>query len=154
MSSASSGRYQSRLFNFFSRRSREFVDKCDRALRHAKVATVWGAQVLAYPLYAICQTTRVVGRQLQTTLETGRPALNAAQAATSTPSSEPLSKADAVVHNVLQAVETLALPEAVAVPALAGSGSLAIAAPSEVTASSESSFLSRFFKGTITEQPT
>ncbi|HEY9806520.1 MAG TPA: hypothetical protein V6D04_08125, partial [Candidatus Obscuribacterales bacterium] len=154
MSSASSGRYQSRLFNFFSRRSREFVDKCDRALRHAKVATVWGAQVLLYPLYAIFQTTRLVGRQIQTTLETGQPAFNAAQATTSTPSSEPLSKADAVVHNVLQAVETLALPEAVAVPALAGSGSLAIVAPSEVTASSEPSFLSRFFKGTITEQPT
>lgn len=153
MSPSASGRYQSRLFNFFSRRSREFVDQCDRALRHAKVATVWGAQILLYPLYAIFQTTRLVGRQIQTTIETGRPSLNSAQAATQEPSSEPLSKADQVVHNVLQAVETLALPEAVAVPALAGSGSLAIAAPRGVTAASNPSLLSRFFKGAITEQP-
>nr|WP_290221812.1 hypothetical protein [Trichocoleus desertorum] len=152
MSSASSGRYQSRLFNFFSRRSREFVDQCDRALRHAKVATVWGAQVLLYPFYAIFQTTCLVGRQIQTTIETGQPSLNSAQAATSEPSSEPLSKADQVVHNVLQAVETLALPEGVAVPALAGSGSLAIAAPKEVTAASKPSLLSRFFKTTIAAQ--
>ncbi|HEY9750300.1 MAG TPA: hypothetical protein V6C63_16565 [Allocoleopsis sp.] len=148
MSPSASGRYQSRLFNFFSRRSREFVDQCDRALRHAKVATVWGAQVLLYPLYAIFQTTRLVGRQIQTTIETGRPAFNAAQT-TSPPSSEPLSKADQVVHNVLQAVETLALPEAVAVPALAGSGSLAIAAPNEVTPASKPSFLSWFQKTTV-----
>ncbi|MBW4489598.1 MAG: hypothetical protein KME12_17585 [Trichocoleus desertorum ATA4-8-CV12] len=152
MSSASSGRYQSRLFNFFSRRSREFVDQCDRALRHAKVATVWGAQVLLYPFYAIFQTTRLVGRQIQTTIETGRPSLHTAQEPTSEPSSEPLSKADQVVHNVLQAVETLALPEGVAVPALAGSGSLAIAAPSEVTAASHPSFLSRFLKTTVAAQ--
>lgn len=152
MSPSASGRYQSRLFNFFSRRSREFVDQCDRALRHAKVATVWGAQALLYPFYAMFQATRLVGRQIQTTIETGRPSLNSAQAATSEPSSAPLSKADQVVHNVLQAVETLALPEAIAVPALAGSGSLAIAASREVTAASNPSFLSRFLQTPLAAQ--
>ena len=153
MSTAPSGRYQSRLFNFFSRQSRELVDKCDRALRHAKVATVWGAQILLYPLYAMFQATRLVGRQIQTTIETGQPSLNAAHGTTSDTNAEPLSKADQIVHNVLQAVETLALPEVVAVPALAASGSLAIAEQSEVTAPSNPSLISRFIKTAVAGQP-
>ncbi|MBD2098143.1 hypothetical protein H6F90_24020 [Trichocoleus sp. FACHB-591] len=137
MSSASSGRYQSRLFNFFSRQSRELVDQCDRAFRHAKVATVWGAQILLYPIYAMFQATRLVGKQIQTSVETERPSLDAAQAVASDASSEPPS-ANQVVCNVLQVVETFALPEVV-VPPIAANGSLAVSRGQAVVRSSQSS---------------
>lgn len=49
------GRYQSRVLSFLFQRSRQWVDQCEVALRHAKVATLWGVQVLLSPLYLIRQ---------------------------------------------------------------------------------------------------
>ncbi|MFE1748621.1 hypothetical protein [Coleofasciculus sp. H7-2] len=65
MSSPPNGRYKSQLFNFLSRKSRRLKDESDRALRKLKVAAVWGAQILLYPVYLLAQTSQLAGRQLQ-----------------------------------------------------------------------------------------
>jgi hypothetical protein len=57
MSSASSGRYQSRLFNFVHRQSRRLTQGCDRAFRHLQVATNAVVPVLLYPIYLLFQST-------------------------------------------------------------------------------------------------
>jgi hypothetical protein len=65
----SSGRYQSRLFNLFSRQSRRLGDRLALGWRQAKVAVAWGAQIVLYPAYALYQTTRLVGRQIEQTVQ-------------------------------------------------------------------------------------
>ncbi len=52
---APTGRYQSRVLSFLSQRSRQWIDQCEIALRHAKVATLWGVQVILSPLYLMRQ---------------------------------------------------------------------------------------------------
>lgn len=61
----SSGPYQSRVFNFVAKRSRQLGDRLAVALRHAKVASSWGIQLLLYPIYVMVQGTRVVRQRLQ-----------------------------------------------------------------------------------------
>jgi hypothetical protein len=62
---ASSGRYQSHLFNFLNRQVQKVSNQTRLTVRHLKVAAVWGTQILVYPVYALYQTTRIAGRQLQ-----------------------------------------------------------------------------------------
>lgn len=63
MSSASSGRYQSRLFNFIHRQSRRLTQKCDRALGQLRVTTSW-LGIGLYGLYSLFQSTSSVAKQL------------------------------------------------------------------------------------------
>lgn len=64
MSSASSGRYQSRLFKFAHQQSRRLTQQCDRAFRHFQVATSAVVPVLLYPIYLLFQSTRSAAKQL------------------------------------------------------------------------------------------
>ncbi|MEB3336007.1 MAG: hypothetical protein VKJ46_00985 [Leptolyngbyaceae bacterium] len=75
MSTPPSSRYQSRLFNFLSQRTRRWADSCDRALRHLQVAVTWGVQIALYPAYVIFQSTRLAGKQLQQAVKQGLPKL-------------------------------------------------------------------------------
>ncbi len=61
--SSGSGRYQSRLFNFFHQRSRQVIERCDRAFRHLKVTTKWSIEALLYPVYVLFQSMDV-GKQI------------------------------------------------------------------------------------------
>ncbi len=116
MPSASPGRYQSRLFNFLNRQSRRFVDQCDRSVRHLKVATVWGAQILLYPVYLLVQGSLSAGRQLSNSAQSGWPQLNASTQAQKTPPSS-----DTPIQRVLGEVSGLELPvEALNVERLVG----------------------------------
>ncbi|MBW4576191.1 MAG: hypothetical protein KME08_13020 [Aphanothece sp. CMT-3BRIN-NPC111] len=69
MSSPSPGRYQSRLFNFLNRQTQRLKDQCDRAVRQVKVTTVWGVQIVLYPIYLLFQTGRLTGHQFQQTAQ-------------------------------------------------------------------------------------
>jgi hypothetical protein len=93
-----SGRYQSRLFSFFSHQSLRLKDRTSQAWRQVKLAAVWGAQIALYPIYAVFQTGRLLGRQM------GRarffPWLQAAKQQILYPS-EALLAADAPIQNVL-----------------------------------------------------
>lgn len=126
MSSAPSGRYQSRFFNFVARRSRQFTDKLDQTIRQMKVATVWGAQILLYPFYALFQTSRLVGRQLQTSVAQNLPRLIGFKQG-DVPDEIP--KVDRPVQKVLEAIATWELPAITTPLALASAeleGELAI----------------------------
>jgi hypothetical protein len=61
---SSSGRYQSKLFSFFSHQSLRLKDKTSQAWRQVKLAAVWGTQIALYPIYAVFQTGRLLGRQM------------------------------------------------------------------------------------------
>ncbi|MBD1936533.1 hypothetical protein [Microcoleus sp. FACHB-68] len=108
--SGSSSRYQSRFFNFLSQKSRRVAETCDHAVRQLKVATVWGAQVFLYPIYAIFQTARLTGKQLEQAVTEGKPLL---QESTSSQRQEPPT-VDTPLQKVLEATQTLSLPEDVA----------------------------------------
>jgi len=55
MSSASKGRYQSRLFNFFHKQSRRFGEGFGRSLRQLQVATSWSLEALSKSIYLLLQ---------------------------------------------------------------------------------------------------
>ncbi|MCJ8283104.1 MAG: hypothetical protein MJK14_25695 [Rivularia sp. ALOHA_DT_140] len=55
MSSASKGRYQSRLFNFFHKQSRRFSEGFGRSLRQLQVATSWSLEALSKSIYLLLQ---------------------------------------------------------------------------------------------------
>ena len=106
MPSASPGRYQSRLFNFLNRQSRRLTDQCDRAVRHLKVAAVWGAQILLYPIYLLVQASLSVGRQLSWAAQAGWPQL---KAFTQPQPQETPPAVDTPIQRVLSAVNSLEL---------------------------------------------
>ena len=65
MPSASSNRYQSRLFNFVHRQSRRLGDRLDSTFRNLQVATKWSLQALAYSIVILVQqAVESVGKQL------------------------------------------------------------------------------------------
>jgi hypothetical protein len=141
----SPGRYQSRLFNLFSRQSRRLTDRFAVQFRQAKMAATWGAQILLYPVYALFQTTRLVGRQIKQTVQQVLPQLQAAEQAIERvrkPEHPPSpTTADTPIQHVLAAVESFALPVAIqpllltaAQSADAQTVALTIAPPSHLTA--------------------
>ncbi|MEA5569572.1 hypothetical protein [Calothrix sp. UHCC 0171] len=50
-----SGRYQSRLFNFFHRRTQKLSDRVGRTWRQVKVTTGWSLQAFIYPVLMLIQ---------------------------------------------------------------------------------------------------
>ncbi len=65
MSTDSKAAYKSRLFNFLNRQTLRLNDNWGKAMRHAKVAAVWGVQILLYPAYLLVQAGRLAGKQLE-----------------------------------------------------------------------------------------
>ncbi len=65
MSSASTGRYQSRFLNFLLSKFQQLSAGVGQAARQVQTTTIWTVQLLVYPLYAMFQTGRLVGKQLQ-----------------------------------------------------------------------------------------
>ncbi len=61
----STGPYKSRFFNFINRQVIRFQDQVGKTIRHLKVATKWGVQILLYPIYLVVQTGRMVGHKLK-----------------------------------------------------------------------------------------
>lgn len=98
--SSSAGRYRSRLFNFVSRQTRRWIDRGERATRQVTVATVWGVQILVYPIYLLFQSARLAGKQLQHFFQ-----------GFTNPQPELQSlPADTPIQKVLEAVKSLPLP--------------------------------------------
>jgi hypothetical protein len=99
MPSTSPGRYQSRLFSFVNRHYRRLTDRGDRAIRHAQVATIWGVQVLLYPVYLLVQSAQLAGKRLQ----------QAVQRLTG-PQLPILPPADAPIQRVLELAQSYSAP--------------------------------------------
>ncbi|MEI1373034.1 hypothetical protein PQG02_29865 [Nostoc sp. UHCC 0926] len=66
MSSGSSGRYQSKLFNFVHQQSRRVTEQWEHTFRHLQVATKWGVEVLLYPVYLLFHSSESSGKTLHT----------------------------------------------------------------------------------------
>jgi len=64
MPAASSGPYQSRIFNFVHQQSRRVSRQLSSTFRHLRVATSWGVQAILYPIYLLFQSTESSGKQL------------------------------------------------------------------------------------------
>ena len=77
MASPSSGRYQSRLFNFVHQQSRRLTENLRSASRHLQVSASWGAQLLLYPVYLLFQSKRSTGKQFYQTVQQSWPQLQA-----------------------------------------------------------------------------
>ncbi|MEQ8957010.1 MAG: hypothetical protein RLP02_03660 [Coleofasciculus sp. C2-GNP5-27] len=108
MSASTPGRYRSRLFNLINHHSRRLIDRGERAIRHLKVAAVWGTQILLYPIYMVVQASLTAGRQLSAEAKTGWIRLKALTQ--SQPPEQPPA-VDTPIQRVLKEVEILPLPE-------------------------------------------
>lgn len=105
MSSGSSGRYQSRLFNFVHRQSRRWSEGWERAWRHLRVAASWSLEVLMYPFFQLLQKAMLsASKQLYGKDKPNQPQL---QANDTDFQSETSLVADTPILKVLQAVADL-----------------------------------------------
>lgn len=112
MSSAPSGRYQSRLFNFVRKQSRRFTRQCDRALGHLRVTTNWVAAVGLYPVLLLFQSTRKAVKQVHSSVQQGFPQLSSAVDAQ--PQTPPT--VDTPIQQVLLLVDALSSESAISTP--------------------------------------
>ncbi|MDM9580552.1 hypothetical protein [Nostoc sp. GT001] len=108
MSSGSSGRYQSRLFNFVHQQSRRVTQQWEHTFRHLQVATKWGVEVLLYPVYLLFQSSESSGKTLHTKEPQTRLKL---QPNDTDFQPETLPNADSPIQNVLEAVKYLSSDE-------------------------------------------
>ncbi|MEH1945460.1 MAG: hypothetical protein V7K77_00450 [Nostoc sp.] len=113
MSSGSSGRYQSRLFNFVHQQSRRVTQQWEHTFRHLQVATKWGVEVLLYPVYLLFQSSESSGKTLHTKEPQTRLKL---QPNDTDFQPETLPNADTPIQNVLEAVNYLSSDEPASTP--------------------------------------
>jgi len=64
-SNNSNYRYKSRVLNFMNRQSLRIGDRVKVSLRQLKIATIWGIQLLAYPLYWLIHSSTLLGQKFQ-----------------------------------------------------------------------------------------
>jgi len=57
--------YKSRALNFINRQLLRLGDRASTGLRQLKTATVWGVQLIAYPLYLVLQTSTRLGQTIK-----------------------------------------------------------------------------------------
>ncbi|OKH13010.1 hypothetical protein NIES592_15360 [Fischerella major NIES-592] len=108
MPSASSERYQSRLFNFVHKQSRRWSEGVGRTFRHLQVAASWSLEALMYPVFMLLQKVREsAGKQLHATGQpTQTPQLQANY--TDFQPEAPLAP-DIPIQRVLKVVERLSI---------------------------------------------
>ncbi|TFI54799.1 hypothetical protein BLD44_007285 [Mastigocladus laminosus UU774] len=106
MSSASSERYQSRLFNFVHKQSRRWSEGVGRTFRHLQVAANWSLEALSYSVFTLLQKAREsAGKQLHATKQqTQNPQLQA-NYTDFQPETPPAP--DIPIQQVLEVVESL-----------------------------------------------
>ena len=112
MSSGSSGRYQSRLFNFVHQQSRRVTQQWEHTFRHLQVATKWGVEALLYPVYLLFQSSESSGK----TLQTKEPQTRLKLQPNDTDFQSEIPNADSPIQQVLEAVNYVLSDEAVSTP--------------------------------------
>ncbi|MBW4554998.1 MAG: hypothetical protein KME59_03495 [Trichormus sp. ATA11-4-KO1] len=115
MSSGSSGRYQSRLFNFVHQQSRRLTEQWEHTFRHLQVASKWGVELLLYPVYLLFNSTASAGKTLGTQEPQSRPQLQPNDT-----DFEPITppSADTPIQHVLEAVKNLSSESATTKPSI------------------------------------
>ncbi|MBC6433110.1 hypothetical protein FM036_21225 [Nostoc sp. HG1] len=112
MSSGSSGRYQSRLFNFVHQQSRRVTQQWEHTLRHLQVATKWGVEALLYPVYLLFQSSESSGK----TLQAKEPQTRLKLQPNDTDFQPEIPNVDSPIQHVLEAVNYLSSNEATSTP--------------------------------------
>ncbi len=112
MSSGSSGRYQSRLFNFVHQQSRRVTQQWEHTFRHLQVATKWGVEVLLYPVYLLFQASESPGK----TLQTKEPQTRLQLQPNDTDFQPEIPNVDSPIQHILEAVNYLSSDEAASTP--------------------------------------
>lgn len=107
-----SGRYNSKVFNFFSRQSLRLRDQSALTWRNVKLAAVWGVQILLYPIYVGFQATRLVGKQLKQTGRQVLPRLRSAGKRVFNPDPIALTSSDTPIQQTLQSITALPVSSA------------------------------------------
>lgn len=97
MSSGSSSRYQSKVFNFINQHSQRLTQQWENTIRNLQVATKWSVEALLYPLYQMFQPDELAGKRLQAKAKQHQPQLQ--------PEAPP--PADAPIQQVLELVKNL-----------------------------------------------
>jgi len=104
MSSGSSGRYQSKLFNFVHQQSQRLTEQWEHTFRHLQVATKWSVGALLYPVYLLFQSSESVVKTLHT--KESQPRLKLQPNDTDFPAETPLT-VDTPIQRVLGVVQNL-----------------------------------------------
>jgi hypothetical protein len=98
-------RYQSRLFNFFSRQSQRVGDSFGRSWRSVKVAANWSLEALLYPVFILVKNAvDSAGKQLKPQTAPQQPLLNSHEG--NTIDAVPVKSDTAIVH-VLEIIKKL-----------------------------------------------
>ncbi|GAA6618652.1 hypothetical protein [Scytonema sp. NUACC26] len=109
MPSASSGRYQSRLFNFFHQQSRRLGEQFERTVRQIKVTASWSIEGFLHSVYMLIQkTVESSSRQLNTSEQKRSLHLQGHATDSQQPSSP---SADNAIVRVLEVVPTLQIKD-------------------------------------------
>jgi hypothetical protein len=111
MSSGSSSRYQSRLFNFVHQQSRRLTEQWDHTFRNLQVATKWSVELLLYPVYLLFHSSESAGKTLHTKEPQSRLKLQPNDTDLS-PETSPI--VDTPIQRVLVAVQHLSSEETTA----------------------------------------
>ncbi|MCT7956370.1 hypothetical protein [Laspinema palackyanum] len=112
---SSSGRYQSKLFNFLQAGSRKLATQLEKAGQQIRWVAQTGGHYLLIPVYAVYQATRLVGKQLAGSgnpSESSAKTLGTAEANPGTRESDRFSEtpsADRPIARVLSGVELVAV---------------------------------------------
>lgn len=114
MFSSPSGIYRSKVLGAVLRQTRRWSDRGKVALRRVQVAASWSAQILLYPIYALFQTSRVIGAQVYQTVQLGvsglRPTSTPIAADSISDPALPPITVDTPISTVLQTIQEFALP--------------------------------------------
>jgi len=113
MSSLQSGPYQSKVFSYVMRHTRQWIDQGKIALRRLRITGSWTTQILLYPIYIGFQAIRLAGAQLRQAIELGLPGLNPVRkdvAPIPAPSPTVSLTADTPVQQALLTIQNFSLP--------------------------------------------
>ncbi|BAY60762.1 hypothetical protein NIES22_08220 [Calothrix brevissima NIES-22] len=102
MSFGSSGRYQSRIFNFVHQQSRRLTEQLEHTIRYVQVATKWGVEAILYPVYTWLHSSQSSERTLDGQPTQAKPQL------------EP--QVDKPIVNVLETVKNLPFTDDTSTP--------------------------------------
>lgn len=109
---SSSGRYQSKLFNFLQAGSRKLATQLEKAGQQIRWVAQTGGHYLLIPVYAVYQATRFVGKQLAGTANSSESSAKTLGTTSDRASETP--EGDRPIARVLSGVELVAVAAATA----------------------------------------
>ncbi len=107
--------YQSQFFRRLLRQTRHWLDRRQETVRQLHVATSWSAQILVYPVYALFQSVRsvgkAVGKAIQPDASSFLPTENLDEIEIPLQSAPLPFTAETALQQVFQVIDRFSLPE-------------------------------------------